>query len=99
MSVRQRTHDLKHHYVCQRTKRNDNSAQSVVSKHLPEEIEINRNQIGGAAKVLGGKIREQLGKLVGNPAQQIKGVAAQLQGKLQNHIGDAQEAAKEIQKP
>ena len=57
---------------------------------------MNKDQIEGAAKGLGGKIQEEVGKLVDSPGQQAKGLNSQLQGKLQKKIGDLQEVVKEI---
>ena len=44
---------------------------------------MNKDQVKGAAKDLGGKIQEEVGKLVGSTEQQAKGVKNQVEGKLQ----------------
>jgi uncharacterized protein YjbJ (UPF0337 family) len=49
---------------------------------------INKDQIEGRAKEAGGKIQEELGKLVGNKSQQAKGVLNQAIGAAQATAGD-----------
>lgn len=56
---------------------------------------MNKNQVKGAAKDLGGKIQEEAGKLLDDKTMQAKGLKNQLQGKVQEHVGDLQEAVKE----
>ena len=60
---------------------------------------MNKDQVKGAAKDLGGKIQEEAGKVVGNDKLQAKGVKHQIEGKVQEHIGDLKEAIKEARKP
>ena len=55
---------------------------------------MNKDQVKGAVKDLGGKIQEEAGKLVGNPTQQAKGLINQAEGKAQQKIGDLKEAVK-----
>ena len=57
---------------------------------------MNKDQATGAAKDIGGKLQEQMGKLVGNPHQQAEGVKHQVAGKLQETVGDLKEAVKEL---
>ncbi|MER2622580.1 MAG: CsbD family protein [Accumulibacter sp.] len=54
---------------------------------------MNKDQVKGAAKDLGGTIQEQVGKLTGSTEQQAKGVNNQVEGKLQQHLGDLKENA------
>ena len=60
---------------------------------------MNKDQVKGAAKDIGGKIQEEAGKLVGNKGQQVKGLKNQFEGKVQQHIGNLKEAVKEAKKP
>lgn len=60
---------------------------------------MNKDQIEGAAKNIGGKIQEEAGKLVGNDKQQAKGLLNQVEGKAQQKIGDLKEAVKDAGKP
>ncbi|MGO4379934.1 CsbD family protein [Pseudoduganella sp. RAF53_2] len=53
---------------------------------------MNKDQIKGKAKEVGGKIQEEAGELVGSSKQQAKGMAKQAEGKLQKKVGDAREA-------
>jgi len=59
---------------------------------------MNKDQVKGAAKDIGGKIQEEAGKLVGNKGQQVKGLKNQFDGKVQQHIGNLKEAVKEAKK-
>ena len=56
---------------------------------------INRDQVKGELKDLGGKIQEEVGKLTGSKEQQAKGLKHQAEGKLQRGVGDLKEAVKE----
>lgn len=59
---------------------------------------MNKDQIKGTAKNIGGKIQEEAGKLVGSTAQEVKGLKKQVEGKVQNHVGDLKEAIKDARK-
>ena len=60
---------------------------------------MNKDQVKGAAKDIGGKIQEEAGKLVGSTEQQVKGLKKQVEGKVQQHIGNLKEAVKDVSKP
>jgi uncharacterized protein YjbJ (UPF0337 family) len=55
---------------------------------------MNKDQVKGALKDIGGKIQEETGKLAGSTAQQIKGLKNQAKGKVQKGVGDLKEAAR-----
>lgn len=55
---------------------------------------MNKNQIKGKAKDIGGKIREEVGKVTGSSKQQAEGLKDQAAGKLQEKVGDVEEAMK-----
>jgi uncharacterized protein YjbJ (UPF0337 family) len=55
---------------------------------------MNKDQVKGAAKDIGGKMQEEAGKLTGNKGQQVKGLKKQFDGKVQQHIGNLKEAVK-----
>jgi len=57
---------------------------------------MNKDQIKGKAKDIGGKIQEEVGKAVGSSEQQAKGLNKQAEGKLQKGVGDAKEAVKNM---
>ena len=50
---------------------------------------MNRDQIKGRMKDIGGKVQEKAGKATGNRSQQAKGLLKQGAGKLQKTGGDA----------
>lgn len=53
---------------------------------------MNQDQIKGKAKDIGGKIQEEVGKVVGSSEQQAKGLGKQLEGKVQEKAGDLKDA-------
>ncbi|WP_256079912.1 CsbD family protein [Massilia sp. YIM B04103] len=53
---------------------------------------MNKDQVKGKAKEIGGKIQQEAGELVGSSKQQAKGIKNQIEGKLQKGVGDAREA-------
>jgi uncharacterized protein YjbJ (UPF0337 family) len=56
---------------------------------------MNKDQIKGKAKDIGGKIQEEAGKLVGSSEQQAKGLGKQAEGKVQEKAGDLKENVKD----
>lgn len=49
-----------------------------------------QNKIEGTAKEIGGKIKDALGDLTGNPKHDVEGKMDRVEGKLQGKLGDAQ---------
>ncbi|SFU68429.1 CsbD family protein [Pseudoduganella namucuonensis] len=56
---------------------------------------MNKDQVKGKAKEIGGKIQEEAGELVGSSEQRAKGIAKQSEGKVQKSVGDLKEAVKD----
>lgn len=56
---------------------------------------MNKDQIKGTAKDIGGKIQEEAGKITGSKEDQAKGLAKQVEGKIQKGVGDAKETIKD----
>lgn len=56
---------------------------------------MNKDQIKGTAKDIGGKIQEEAGKITGSKEEQAKGLANQVEGKIQKGVGDAKETIKD----
>lgn len=56
---------------------------------------MNKDQVEGKLKDIGGKIQEEAGKLVGSKEQEAKGLANQAEGKVQGTYGDAKEAVED----
>lgn len=52
---------------------------------------VNENQVKGGLKDVAGKIQEEAGKLVGNKAQEAKGLKQQIEGKAERALGDIKE--------
>jgi uncharacterized protein YjbJ (UPF0337 family) len=48
------------------------------------------NQAKGAAKEVGGKVRNAVGGLTGDTSEQLKGKGKELEGKAQRKIGEAE---------
>lgn len=53
---------------------------------------MNKDQLKGTAKDIGGKVQEKAGEITGSDTQQIKGLKNQVEGKVQKGVGDAKEA-------
>lgn len=50
------------------------------------------DRIEGAAKNIGGKVKEAAGKVTGDHKLQAEGKADQVEGKVQNAVGGAKDA-------
>ena len=59
---------------------------------------INKDQVEGRAKEVGGKVQEDFGKLTGNKTQQAKGLAKKVMGAGQAKAGDLEEEIKDANK-
>lgn len=59
---------------------------------------LNKDQVKGSVKDIGGKIQEEAGKLVGSKEQQIKGLEKQAEGKVQQQVGNLKAAVKDATK-
>ena len=55
---------------------------------------MNKDQVKGRAKEAKGKIKEVVGRTVGNPRVEAEGDADQLVGKVQKAYGDAKNEAR-----
>ena len=53
---------------------------------------MNKDQIKGTAKDLGGQVQKKAGELMGSRKQQVKGLKNQIEGKIQKSVGDVKEA-------
>jgi uncharacterized protein YjbJ (UPF0337 family) len=55
---------------------------------------INKDQVEGRAKVMGGTVTAAAGKVIGNESLRAKGKAEEVVGKAQAHFGDVKEGVK-----
>lgn len=53
------------------------------------------DRIEGAAKNIGGKIKEGVGKMTGDTKLQAEGKADQVEGKVQNAVGGAKDTLRD----
>ena len=53
---------------------------------------MNRDQVKGAAEKAGGKVKEEWGKITGNPSTQAKGQFDQAKGQARENVGRMKEA-------
>ena len=53
------------------------------------------DRIEGAAKNIGGKIKEGVGKVTGDTKMQAEGKADQVEGKVQNAVGGVKDSLKD----
>ena len=59
---------------------------------------MNKDQIQGKVKDIGGKLQEEVGKLVGSEKQQAEGLKNQVAGKAQETLGNLKEVVKDATK-
>jgi uncharacterized protein YjbJ (UPF0337 family) len=59
---------------------------------------MDKDRIDGAAKTVGGKAKEAVGKLTGDQKTVAEGQAEQKVGKVQNAIGGLKDTVRDIQK-
>lgn len=55
---------------------------------------MNKDQVKGKAKEVGGKVQQKVGEAVGSRQQQSEGLSNQAEGKVQKKGGDMKEIAK-----
>jgi len=55
---------------------------------------MNKDQVKGKAKEVGGKVQQKVGEAVGSRQQQAEGLSNQAAGKAQKKVGDVKEIAK-----
>ncbi|HEY1260896.1 MAG TPA: CsbD family protein [Stellaceae bacterium] len=59
---------------------------------------MDKDRIAGAAKKVGGGIKEGIGKALGDKKTEAEGKAKKTEGELQNAIGGAKDAARDVVK-
>jgi uncharacterized protein YjbJ (UPF0337 family) len=59
---------------------------------------MNSDQVKGAAEKAGGKVKEEWGKITGNPNTQAKGQFEQAKGQARENLGKVKEALKDDRK-
>jgi len=55
---------------------------------------MNKDRAEGKVKDIAGRVERQAGEWIGDPNNQVKGAAKQVEGKVQNAWGQAKDAAK-----
>jgi uncharacterized protein YjbJ (UPF0337 family) len=74
-------------------------ARRPLAGHIEEiNMGINKEQIEGRAKEMGGKLQEEFGKVTGNKTQEAKGTINKAVGAGQAKLGDVAEQAKNASK-
>jgi len=53
---------------------------------------MNKEEVKGGAQKVGGKVKEQFGKITGNPATVQKGREEQAEGQLRQTVGKVKDA-------
>ena len=59
---------------------------------------MDKDRVEGAAKTVGGKIKEAVGKVTGDQKTVAEGQAEQKVGKVQNAVGGLKDTIRDIQK-
>lgn len=54
------------------------------------------DKIKGVANQAGGKIKESIGKAIGNEQMQVEGMGQQVKGKVQQKVGEAKSGIKDV---
>jgi uncharacterized protein YjbJ (UPF0337 family) len=62
------------------------------------EILMDKDRVAGAAKKVGGKIKETAGKVLGDKKTESEGRAKKIEGHVQNTVGSARDAARDAVK-
>lgn len=57
---------------------------------------MDKDRVEGAAKNIGGKIKEGVGKVTGDAKTEAEGKADQVEGKAQNTVGGIKDKAREL---
>lgn len=57
---------------------------------------MNEDRVEGAARNIGGKVEEAVGRFTGDAATQVRGAADQAFGRIQNSFGGAVDSASEL---
>ena len=55
---------------------------------------MNKDQVKGKAKEVGGKVQQKVGEAVGSRQQQSEGLSNQAEGKVQEKVGDVKDIVK-----
>jgi uncharacterized protein YjbJ (UPF0337 family) len=55
---------------------------------------MDKNRVVGSAKVVKGKVKEAVGKVVGDTKLEAEGNADKIEGKIQNAVGGLKDAIK-----
>jgi uncharacterized protein YjbJ (UPF0337 family) len=63
--------------------------------HQPMEARMDKDRVEGAAKNLGGKVKEAAGKVTGDEKLKREGQADQVVGKVQNTVGGVKDKLRE----
>jgi uncharacterized protein YjbJ (UPF0337 family) len=68
------------------------------AQHKLKELKMsmNKDQVKGALRDIGGKIQEEAGKLIGSTGQQVQGLKNQAKGKVQKGVGNLKEAVSHV---
>lgn len=60
---------------------------------------MDKDRIAGSAKQAGGAVKETIGKVTGDTKLKTEGAAEKTAGKVQNAVGGAKDALRDITKP
>jgi uncharacterized protein YjbJ (UPF0337 family) len=63
------------------------------------EIAMDKDRTAGAARQAKGSVKEAIGKITGDSKTEAEGTADKTAGKVQNTVGDAKDAMRDIVKP
>jgi uncharacterized protein YjbJ (UPF0337 family) len=71
---------------------------NALSHSIERSLEMDKDRVDGAAKTVGGNVKEAVGKLTGDQKTVAEGHAEQKAGKVQNAVGGMKDTVRDIQK-
>ena len=67
---------------------------ALAACQVAEEVMVDKDRVVGSAKVVKGKLKEAVGKAVGDAKLESEGKADKIEGKVQNAIGGLKDVIK-----
>jgi uncharacterized protein YjbJ (UPF0337 family) len=71
---------------------------NALSQSIERSLEMDKDRVDGAAKTVGGNVKEAVGKLTGDQKTVAEGHAEQKVGEVQNAVGGMKDTVRDIQK-
>jgi uncharacterized protein YjbJ (UPF0337 family) len=66
----------------------------LIGRGAEEDVMVDKDRVAGSAKVVKGRLKEAVGKAVGDAKLEAEGKSDKIEGKVQNAIGGLKDAIK-----